>query len=146
MKILFITDVTYKEPLGILYIASVLKENGHECDILAPNIEKNELVNQVKKFSPDIIGYSVITGSQKYYLAINNELKKHLSFFSVFGGPHPTFFPEFINSPGVDSICMGEGEYPLLDLADNLTEGNITKIKNMWIKTMAKYIKIQYAH
>jgi len=38
----------------------------------------------------------------------NYELKQKLDFVSVFGGPHPTYFPQVVNEPGVDYIVRGE--------------------------------------
>ncbi len=42
---------------------------------------------------------------------------------SVFGGPHPTYFPEFVEEPGVDAVCIGEGEGAILDLVEAWTPG-----------------------
>ncbi|GAF93078.1 unnamed protein product, partial [marine sediment metagenome] len=67
------------------------------------------------------------------------ELKKKFKFFSIFGGPHCTFFPEFIHEESVDAICRGEGEFPFLELANNLEKKkDITKIKNLWLKVDGK--------
>ena len=84
---------------------------------------------------PDIIGYGVCTGFQNYYLNLNRELKKQFAFISIFGGPHPTFFPEFIEEESVDIICRGEGEFAMLDLCNNLEAGtDIRNIANLWVK------------
>ena len=66
--------------------------------------------------------------------------------FSVFGGPHPTFFPDMIEEPGVDGICIGEGEGPIADLANTLN-GNGHRprprpdIPNWWFKLDGEIVR-----
>lgn len=141
MKILFVYEYEFVEPLGIMYLSSFLKERGHECYFIDIKFEKNFAL-EAQKISPDIIAYSITTGKHKFYQEFNQKLKKSFTFFSLFGGPHCTFFPEFIYEEGVDAICRGEGEFPFLELADNLEAGRaITQIKNLWIKIEGKIYK-----
>lgn len=74
---------------------------------------------------PAIVGYSVMTGSQRYYLELNRRIREATPVVSVFGGPHPTFFPEMIEEEGVDGICIGEGEGAMVDLANALADGGL---------------------
>ena len=141
MRILFVYKYEFVEPLGIMYLSSFLKEHGHNCYFIDIKFEKN-FIKELQKISPDIIAYSITTGKHKFYLKLNQELKKKFKFFSFFGGPHCTFFPEFIYEKGVDAICRGEGEFPFLELLDNLEkEKEITKIKNLWVKINNKVYK-----
>jgi anaerobic magnesium-protoporphyrin IX monomethyl ester cyclase len=134
MKILFIYEHEYLEPLGIMSLSSFLKKSGHQTFFFDLKLEKNHLT-KIEKMRPDIIAYSITTGKHQYYQKINCELKKRFRFYSVFGGPHATFFPEFICEDGVDAVCIGEGEYPLLELADNLKDKkDHSHIRNLWIK------------
>lgn len=111
MKTLFIYKNEFVEPMGLMYVSSFLKKHGHDCDFIDTRFEKN-LIKEVQKISPDIIAYSITTGRHKFFQKLNQELKKRFKFFSLFGGPHCTFFPEFIYEEGVDAICKGEGELP----------------------------------
>ena len=70
-----------------------------------------------KEIDPDVIAYSVTTGRHRFYRQLNLELKRQLDFFAVFGGPHATFFPDFVEEEGVDAVCRGEGEYPQIGRA-----------------------------
>ncbi len=134
MHILFIHTYNYYEPLGIMYLSAVLKKNGHHCSLLDLKFEK-KYISEVKKLKPDIIAYSVTTNNWGKYQEINKKLKEHFTFLSVFGGPHATFYPELINEEGIDVICRGEGEEPMLELADALEKKElITQIKNLWVK------------
>jgi hypothetical protein len=76
------------------------------------------------------VGYSVITGSQRYYLQLNRRIRQEVDVFSVFGGPHPTFFPEMLEEEGVDGICIGEGEGAMVDLANALDNGGSGGLQN----------------
>jgi len=135
MKILFIYKTEFAEPMGIMYLSSFLKKHGHSCYFIDTKFEK-DLIKEIKDISPAIIAYSITTGEHKFYHKLNLELKKIFNFFAIFGGPHCTFFPEFIYEKGVEAICRGEGEFAFLELINNLEKGiDITKIENLWIKT-----------
>jgi anaerobic magnesium-protoporphyrin IX monomethyl ester cyclase len=128
-----IKDVEIAEPLGIMYVASVLKTHGHDVKLFATSRKK--WLSQLRDYQPKVVAYSVISGSHNEYLRINNLIKNNLNAFSVFGGPHTTFFPETINHENVDAICIGEGEQAMLDLVTGLESGSdISKIENLWVK------------
>jgi len=134
MRILFIYKYDFMEPLGIMYLSSYLRGHGHECHFLDVAFERN-VPEEVRRISPDIIAYSITTGRHRFFQKLNQELKGELEFISVFGGPHCTFFPEFVSEEGVDVICRGEGELAFLELANALEKGrDITGIRNMWVK------------
>jgi len=139
MKALFITKPFMIEPLGLMYISSSAKAHGHETDIA---LTTDDLEKKVSQFKPDAIGYSVITGDQDKYWLINKKLKENHKFVSIFGGPHPTFFPDFINEDGVDIICRGEGEQAFSKLLDSLEKGkDISGIGNLYVKHDGKAIQ-----
>jgi len=141
MKVLFIYRWEYVEPLGLMYLSSFLKKYGHKCYFIDTKFEKN-IFKEVQKISPDIIAYSITTGKHKYFQKLNEKLKKRCKFFSFFGGPHATFFPELIYKKGVDCVCRGEGEYVILELVENLEKGkSIANIKNLWVKIKGKVYK-----
>lgn len=58
------------------------------------------------------------------------------------GGIHPTMDPlGSINTEGVSAICVGEGEFALLEFIDSLKNGkDVSHIKNIWIKKGKKII------
>lgn len=101
-----------------MQLSSVLKSAGHQVQLAVASLE--DPVRAAMEFQPQILAYSVITGSQRYYLDLNRRLRSQVKAFSVFGGPHPTFFPEMVQEEGVDAVCVGEGERPLLELAQAL--------------------------
>lgn len=140
MRILFITKDFLIEPLGIMYLSAVLKMAGHETDIIKVDVEDVE--KKMRDFNPSIVAYSLCTGQHKYFRDINLQLKNKFNFVSVFGGPHPTFFNEFINEPGVDIICLGEGEEAIVELADRIQNNQeFYDVLNLWVKLQNKITK-----
>ena len=130
---------------GLGYIASVLKEGGHQIDSIVLKNKKDifEFYEKVKNDNPKIIGFSTTT-SQFYFLkSICKELKKISDSFIVCGGVHPTLKPECIQEiPELDAIVRGEGEYPMFELASALeNQKEFKDIKNFWFNTQGKIIK-----
>ena len=124
---LFVAQQIDYEPQGIMHLSSVLKAAGHQVELAVA--AHHDPVAVARDFQPDVAAYSVITGSQRYYLDVNRQLKAEMPrVFSVFGGPHPTFFPEMVEEEGVDGICRGEGEEALVELVDALGDGGPTAV------------------
>ncbi len=134
MNILFLVAKLHAiEPFGIMSLSPQLKRRGHRVALL--EAESPDLVNAVRGLRPDVIGYSVCTGAEQYYLSLNRCLKEYLRFVSVFGGPHPTFFPDLIREPGVDAICRGEGDVAFPEFLDRLeTGGRLEPVANFSVK------------
>jgi anaerobic magnesium-protoporphyrin IX monomethyl ester cyclase len=127
VRVLFITQQIDYEPQGIMHLSSALKAAGHEVELAIA--ARRDPVAVAQAFRPDVAAYSVITGSQRYYLDLNRWLKAAMpGVFSVFGGPHATFFPEMVQEEGVDAVCRGEGEGALVDLAGALAGGGPTAV------------------
>jgi radical SAM superfamily enzyme YgiQ (UPF0313 family) len=133
-------------------MAAVLRQAGH--DVALAVADREDAVAAAIAYRPDILGYSVMTGSQGGYFALNRRIRAAVDpqrvgagqppVFVAFGGPHPTFFPEMIAEPGVDGICVGEGEGAMVDLADALAQRNgsyRTNIPNWWFNVEGEIVK-----
>jgi len=144
LNILFIyckPSIDITGPLGLLHVISVAKSSGHNCMLLIPNLEKT-FIQKAVDFNPDVVGYSVTTGFEKKYLRINSDLKKRISFISVFGGPHPTFYPDLIKEKGVDCICRGEAEQSFKQLLQKIENNEkYFDVPNFWFKNGNEIIK-----
>ena len=141
MKILFaIKDLASTDMLGIMYLSSMVKKDGHEVSIV--DLDYNEMCRKIEEYKPDILGYSMATHNRRKYLEINRMIKQKYSVFTVFGGPHPTYFPDVINEEGIDAICIGEGEYAFEEFIDRFSKGeDITTVENWWVKKDNKITK-----
>ena len=139
-KVLFLQNLPF-EYMGPMYISAVLKSHGHRCHLIILSEEKDYL-QKVREYNPDLIGFSTMTGPHKWVLKIAREVKREVNTPILLGGPHPTFFPEIIDEPQVDIICIGEGEFAVLDLAEKLDKGEtIDHIPNLWVKTDGRIVK-----
>ena len=106
------------EFLGPMYLSRILKDNGIEVKIHF--MDRN--IDEVVKWQPDFIGASLMTGSQKEYLDYFRTLKREIDFTSVFGGPHPTYFPKIVEEDCLDYVCRGEGERAILKILEKPKE------------------------
>lgn len=134
MRILFLAARARSiEPFGIMSLVPALRQHGHQVALL--EADAPGLPQRVRTFQPDVIGYSVCTGAQRYYLELNRQLKSALEFVAVFGGPHPTFFPDMIHEAGVDAICRGEGDQAFAEFCDELAANRTLRaVPNIWVK------------
>jgi anaerobic magnesium-protoporphyrin IX monomethyl ester cyclase len=117
-NILFLQDVLF-EFIGPMQMSAMLKKGGHNTKLLIWTQEK-DVWEEVKKISPDIIAFSVATGPHKEMLQMATKAKEFTNAVTVFGGPHPTFFPDVAMHPSVDVAVVGEGDYTFLSLADKI--------------------------
>jgi radical SAM superfamily enzyme YgiQ (UPF0313 family) len=109
MRFLFVVEPLSEECpewLGVMYLSSVLKKYNLETKLFVTG----ENVEEIIAWKPDFIGYSASTGRHRNLQKFNSELKKRINFVSVFGGPHPTYFPEIASDKDIDYIVRGEAE------------------------------------
>jgi radical SAM superfamily enzyme YgiQ (UPF0313 family) len=134
MRILFLVAKLHSiEPFGLMSLSPYLQRDGHTVRLM--EAEEPGLADRVRGYAPHVVGYSVCTGAHRYYLSLNRHLKQALDFVSVFGGPHPTFFPDMIREEGVDAICRGEGELAFAEFCRRLEQaGSPEAVPNFSVK------------
>jgi len=111
---------------GLAYISSALKKNNHQVRYMyfSSMEEEGSLVDQIKDFSPDIVGFSAVETQFIYIERLAKLIKEVHSCFIVCGGVHVTLFPESVKeAPSLDGVIMGEGEVAILELVKNLEHG-----------------------
>jgi radical SAM superfamily enzyme YgiQ (UPF0313 family) len=70
------------------------------------------------------------------------KLKREIPAPSIFGGIHPTFFPDIIRYPQVDLVCRGEGEEVIVEVMDRLEKDiSLDDIKGLWVKKNGQIIE-----
>ncbi|MFO1011956.1 MAG: radical SAM protein [Planctomycetota bacterium] len=134
LRVLFIEEYLPQEMLGIMWLSRAIKDAGHETKCLF--IPDKQWIEKVQEYAPDVVCYSVTTGMHLYLADVNRKVKKVLpNVLSVFGGPHATFSPEFVETDGVDAVCRGEGELAIVELLERLREGRSHyDVQNFWFK------------
>jgi magnesium-protoporphyrin IX monomethyl ester (oxidative) cyclase len=113
-------------PLGLAYIAAVLEKHGYKVKIIdSPTLEIDEdkWVREVKAFSPDIVGMSLLTPLAPRGYRAAKLLKRELpDTIIIAGGPHPTFLYREALDNGFDIVVRGEGELTTLELVKTIEE------------------------
>jgi anaerobic magnesium-protoporphyrin IX monomethyl ester cyclase len=139
-RIVFVQNIWY-EYLGVMYISAMLKKHGHFTDVVIADKSK-DIIRELKSIRPDIVAFPCLTSAYQWNLSIAKDIKKDLSCLILFGGIHPTASPEIIVEPGIDVVCRGEGEYPVLELAEAISgKASITGIRNLWVKENGRIYK-----
>jgi anaerobic magnesium-protoporphyrin IX monomethyl ester cyclase len=116
-------------PLSLIYLASVLIQEGIEVkilDFLVTPYHPKKLKRELEEYQPQLVGVTCVTLN---YLIARRMLKACKAFnpriFTVIGGPHVTFALEetLLQSPWIDAIVIGEGERTLVQLVRALEAG-----------------------
>jgi anaerobic magnesium-protoporphyrin IX monomethyl ester cyclase len=134
MKILLVAPRSYNPkqmyreyPLGIGFLGTLLKQEGHDVRIFDQNVEGLEddgLWQLVAEFQPEVAGFSVITPNYPVARKQIRKLKQlHPDVWIMAGGIHATLFPADLIMDGVDVVVLGEGEPVILELVACLSEG-----------------------
>jgi len=145
-SLLILQKFTYHYGIGI--ISAVLKQHGHDTALLTPfRLERKKIRKKIMDFQPDIVGISVTSQQRDLSEEVANFIYDEFGIPVILGGVHPTVRPEdCIKIRGVFGICLGEGEYALLELVEALRDkGSFhpdnLRIENFWFKSGGKIIK-----
>jgi len=151
MNVLFIYyDVNSSEPAryacGIGSLSSYIKKFGHTTDLVyfKSYSDLDSVYEKLDTQHFDIIAISATTSGfstvNRMVLSIRN---KYHEAFIILGGSHVSILPDSINEiEGVDGVCVGYGEEPLLRLLEKMKEGkSYLKTPNFWFKENGEVIK-----
>lgn len=146
MRVAFVENhVNFTIPLGTTWVAAMLRQGGHQAELFEIGSRPDDAVEGIRAFGADAVGFSVISGSHQGYERFARRLKERLpDVLTVWGGPHATFYPESVESPWVDAVCLGEGEDAMLDFADGFErEGRRlpTGVENFWVKRDGQVVR-----
>ncbi|MFX1489135.1 MAG: B12-binding domain-containing radical SAM protein [Promethearchaeota archaeon] len=111
-------------PLGLMYLAACLKNDGHKISILdqaANNYNNNDVINWIKKGNPDVVGFSILCASFENAKLISKEVKIwNPNIKIIFGNYLATFYARNILKKynWVDVCVRGEGEVTFKELVE----------------------------
>ncbi len=102
-------------PLGIAYLAAVLRQIGAEVEILDATFVKQPLRvlrDKLQAAHYDVVGITALTSMISEVRDIAALVERiDPATTVVVGGPHATMLPdETLELPGVDAVAVGEGE------------------------------------
>lgn len=105
------------------------------------DIEEQLLVEELKAFNPDCIGFTVFSGLIGICGDVSDRLRNHFDCPFIWGGPGPTLEPEKCIGFS-DVLCINEGEAVIVEMADRLDSGtDFSDIMGTWCKRGDEIIK-----
>ena len=103
-------------PLGLVSLAAVLEEDGHQVEILdcaLAGVDHAQIAREIRRRGPDLIGITGTTWTRYEQFRAARTCKRVLPDVPVvLGGPHVTFTARqtIERVPEVDFVVKGEGE------------------------------------
>ncbi len=92
------------------------------------------LIDTLRGFDPDLIGFSLTSLPMKAAVEVTAKLKQHFDAPIIWGGPGPILEPEFAIQHA-DMVCVGEGEELIVELAERIDAGaDYTDVKDLWVR------------
>jgi anaerobic magnesium-protoporphyrin IX monomethyl ester cyclase len=127
MRILFIvSDIFIGEPIGVMQLSAVLKQAGHATKLVS--LKKHSLQEALNRFNPHAIAYSAMSPDVPLFRTADKVVRDWADnhghkLLRIAGGPHPTFFPEFLTEMDLDAICIGEGDRAIREIMRRYQNG-----------------------
>ncbi len=127
---------TSEENLGLLYLASSLREKNYEVEVYDAWLNDysfDKVYNKVISEDYLFIGFSSYMTNTKITIDMINKIKENNKNINVVcGGFGPTFYPHEHLLSGADIVSLGEGEETIIELAEYFLEKrSIESVKNI---------------
>ena len=115
-------------PLGLLYLASYVRAQGHEVAVFDGTFEEDvsAFSTRLAAEKPDLVGISAVLPLRDMALALAADAKA-AGVLTILGGPDPTKDPaSYLQFPQVDMVVHHEGEQTLDALLRLIDAGPLT--------------------
>ncbi|MFA6448499.1 MAG: radical SAM protein [bacterium] len=113
-------------PIGLCSIAASLERAGFEAAVIDGQADaggEEELLRLIEAARPDIVGFSVTTPALPVVARLIRATRERLGVPIVVGGPHVSCDPQIVTALGADYGVVGDGEEPMVALAESLLRG-----------------------
>ncbi|MBL7196783.1 MAG: B12-binding domain-containing radical SAM protein [Candidatus Omnitrophica bacterium] len=114
-------------PLSLAYVAAIIKKSGHDVIIIdahALNLNSHDIIERIKSFSPDILGFTVTTITFHHLLSYIRTIKKEVALPILIGGALTSLYPrEIMHHQEIDYTLVGEVEQSLKKFLSIYEEG-----------------------
>ena len=116
-----------QDNLGVRYLASSLRQAGHDVRIESFGKNPAPLVLSTLAWRPDVVGFSMIFQfmAPDFGKVISALRSAGVRAHFTMGGHYASFAPDTLLQliPGLDSVVRFEGERTIVDLADAVVSG-----------------------
>ena len=143
-------NLTHSQPnLGVLYIATLLKEQGFRVKVLAPKdlfaLTRQDLQALFSQARPRLVGFYTMSDTIFQVATLAGRIARWLPGVRlVAGGPLASALgPDLDRYYPFDFVVKGEGEYAMLDLARVLCrgEGDPATIPGLYLRHQGKLVE-----
>lgn len=124
-------------PLGTLYVAAVLRNDGHDVSFIdGVFYSEDEWFKKIKKLNPHFVGINTVSVFWEKTKRLSKKLKEEIPELKIgIGGAHVTGIgPSLLtekNSESIDFLFLGESEYTTRDFLRSLESKKIDKLKSI---------------
>jgi len=151
MKVLFIytdVDIAVGYSCGIGALSAYLKQHGHQTKLIHVSdelnypLDLNRIVKDVLQYDPGLVAFSTVTNQWLYIRRIAEAIRKACAIPILAGGHHVNAAVEqVLADEAFDFACKGEGEVPLLELANRLEAGeSIADVPNIMYRKNCRFL------
>lgn len=141
-RVLFLQSIRY-DYIGTMMLSACLKRSGHECGVAFGN-SIGDFRRRILREAPEIIAFSLMSGLHLWANEMTRQIRRLPLLrrpYVIYGGPHPTFFPDILETSDADAICVGEGEQAIVELADCIDRGEPpTAVSNLHVKVDGRIV------
>lgn len=110
------------EPLGILYLAGLVREVGWDCRIvLIREFDFGPLYEEVRQWRPDFVGFQIWTGYHTPAFVACDTIRA-MGVSVIIGGPHATYFDREC-AAHADHVVKGSG----FGLLQRILQGSLSQ-------------------
>lgn len=142
MKVTLISPYVAVSAIGIRWLSSYLKSQGHSTQLIflpdpARGLYSARILDDLADLCRDsqLVGISLTSNLVRQSIQLTNKIKDSLPHvLVVWGGVHPSLRPEE-SLKYADVICIGEGELPLAELMDKMEKGEeYLTTQSLWFR------------
>lgn len=133
-------------PMGLLYIAAALEEEGHRVEIVdgeVDNLAPEGVLQKIEASKPDVVGAGATTVDFEYASSILRQAKKRFGVITLLGGAHGTVLPDQVldENRHIDYVVRGEGEITVRELLRGIGgSGNLSQVEGISYREEGKVV------
>lgn len=117
----------YCPPLGLLYLGTVLKAQGHEVQIVDAEAERlslGQIIRRVRSAQPEVVGLTCLTFTLETCKSIVQEVRRVSDAYIAVGGPHVMAAPQQAFEDLKPDVCVvGEAESTIGKIVEEKPRG-----------------------
>ncbi len=124
------------------YISGLLKHHRHETGLVVLESKRGAedfrlVERRLREFEPTLVCHTAVATQYPFIANVGAHIRRlRPELCQLVGGVHASLNPGQAISDSFDAVCVGEGEYPTLELVSQLERGTRPSgIANLWIRT-----------